>query len=86
MQRPGMIENVLAENPCQSKEGALHWDRQLCLGQWQWTKSGLWRPKKISQGEEGAKGRVRLLRARGSAELGQLRRACSWETEKWELR
>ena len=24
------------ENPCQSEGDALAWDRQLCLGQWQW--------------------------------------------------
>ena len=23
------------ENPCQSEHGALAWNRQLCLGQWQ---------------------------------------------------
>ena len=30
------------ENPCQSEEDALAWNRQLCLGQWQWTRKG-WR-------------------------------------------
>ena len=30
------------ENQCQSEEGALAWDRQLCLGQWQWRRNG-WR-------------------------------------------
>ena len=28
------------KNLCQSEEGALAWDRQLCLGQWQWTRKG----------------------------------------------
>ena len=32
MHNPGEIE----ENPCQSKEDALAWDRQLCPGQRQW--------------------------------------------------
>ena len=27
---------------CQSEEGALAWDRQLCLGQWQWMRK-VWR-------------------------------------------
>ena len=26
------------ENLCQSEEDASAWDRQLCLGQWQWTR------------------------------------------------
>ena len=46
---------MLAENPCQSEEGALHWDRQLCLGQWQWTKSGLWLSQEIQREERRSK-------------------------------
>ena len=75
MQRPGKIENVLTENPCQSGKSALSWDRQLCFGQWQWTKSGCGCRKKFSGGEGVTKGRARLLRARSSAELGPLRRS-----------
>ena len=37
----------VGENPCQSEEGALACDRQLCLGQGQWTNRGLWQPQKI---------------------------------------
>ena len=43
MQRPGKIEN-----PCQSEEGALAWDRQLYLAASEngskWTRRGLWQP------------------------------------------
>ena len=39
MQSPGEIEDKI---PCQSEEDALAEDRQLCLGQWQWTRRG-WR-------------------------------------------
>ena len=42
MQIPGKIEN-----PCQSEEGALAWDRQLYLGQRQWTRRGLWQLQEI---------------------------------------
>ena len=35
------------ENPCQSEEDALAWDRQLCLGQWQWTRRGWRQPHEI---------------------------------------
>ena len=47
--------------------------------------------KKFSKGEGGAKGPVRLLKARGSAELRKvslalLCRTFGWETEKCDLR
>ena len=35
------------ENPCQSEEDALAWDRQLCLGQWQWRWRGWRQPQEI---------------------------------------
>ena len=60
------------ENSCQSEEGAIAWDRQLCLGQSQWTLKGWRQPQEIQPGEEGAKGRVRLLRVHGSAELREV--------------
>ena len=37
------------ENPCQSEEGALAWDRQLCLDQWQWMRRGWRQPHEIQQ-------------------------------------
>ena len=40
MRRPGEIKDVKKENPYQSEEDALAWDRQLCLGQWQWRRKG----------------------------------------------
>ena len=35
------------ENPCQKEDAALAWDRQLCLGQWQWMKRGWRQPHEI---------------------------------------
>ena len=52
------------ENPCQSEEGALAWDRQLCLGQWRWMRKG-WRQLH----ERRAKECGSATGARGSAEL-----------------
>ena len=60
------------ENPCQSEEGALAWDRQLCLGQWQWTRTGWRQSQEIHRGERRAEGLVRLLKARGIAELSKV--------------
>ena len=37
------------ENPCQSEEGALAWDRQLCLGRSRWTRGGWRQPQKIQR-------------------------------------
>ena len=37
------------ENPCPSEEGALAWDRQLCLDQWRWTRIGWRQPQEIQQ-------------------------------------
>ena len=55
----------------ESEKGALALNRQLCLGQWQWTRKGLCKPRKFTR-KGGAKGRVRLFKARGSAELEQV--------------
>ena len=38
---------MYGRKPMQSEEGALAWDRQLCLGQWQWTRGGLYQPQEI---------------------------------------
>ena len=60
-------------NPCQSEEGALAWDRQLCLGQWRWTRRGWRQPQGIQwERERRAKGRVRLHRAHGTTELSEV--------------
>ena len=56
---------------CQNEGDALAWNRQLCVGRWQWTKRGLWQPRKIQLGKREAEKQTRLLRARGSAELGK---------------
>ena len=69
MQSPGEIEDKI---PCQSEEDALAWDRQLCLGQWQWTRRGWRQPQEIHRGRKRAKKRVRLHGARGSAELKEV--------------
>ena len=37
------------ENPCQSEEGALAWDRKLCLDQWRRTRRGWRQPQEIQQ-------------------------------------
>ena len=37
------------ENPCQSEEGALAWDRQLCLDQWRWARRGWRQPQEIQR-------------------------------------
>ena len=47
------------------------WDRQLCVGQWHWTRELCDSRKKFSEEERGAERRMRLLKARGSAELGK---------------
>ena len=54
-------------------EDALAWDKQLYLGQWQWTRRG-WRQQQENQlgKKDEKKGRVILLRARCSAELGKV--------------
>ena len=54
------------------QEKFLAWDRQLFLGQWQWTWRGLWHPRKLQRGRREADKEMRLIRARGSAELGQV--------------
>ena len=46
-----ILEHNVCKNPYQSEEGALAWDRWLCLGQCQWTSRGLWEPLKISRRE-----------------------------------
>ena len=42
------------------QEDALAWDRQLCLGQWQWREKVRGSRKKFSRREGRAEGRVRL--------------------------
>ena len=37
------------------EESALASDRQLCLGQWQWTRRTLWQPQKIQRERRGSK-------------------------------
>ena len=37
----------------QSEEGALAWDRQLCLTQWQRTRRGLWQLPEVQRGGMG---------------------------------
>ena len=37
------------ENPRLIEEGALAWDRQLCLGQWQWTRRSWRQPQEIQR-------------------------------------
>ena len=41
------------ENLWLSKESVLTWDRQLCLGHWQWTRRVLWQPREIHRGRKG---------------------------------
>ena len=56
----GIIEDVFQmegkkckeENPCQSKQDALAYDKQLCLGQWQWTRKGWRQLQKIQWGRK----------------------------------
>ena len=50
------------ENPCQNEEDTLAWERQLCLGQWQWTRRGRRQLQEIQRERKRAKGQVRLLR------------------------
>ena len=57
----------LGENPCQSEDGALAWNRQVCLGQWQWMRRGLWQPQKIQLGRRENRKRNETLQGRGSA-------------------
>ena len=45
----------VGENPCQSKEGTLAWDRQLCMGQWQWMRRSLWQSQQVQSGRRGSK-------------------------------
>ena len=40
------------ENPCQSEEDALAWDRQLCLDQWPWRRKDWRQPQEIQQGRK----------------------------------
>ena len=42
------------------------------MGQWQWTKRGLWQLLRIRRGKREQKKRMRLFRARGLGELGQV--------------
>ena len=55
MQRPGKIVRCEEESPCQSEEDPLAWDRQLCLGQWQWTRRGWRQLKEVQRGRKESK-------------------------------
>ena len=63
------------ENPCQSEEGALAWDRQLCLGQWQWTRRGWRQPHEIQR--EGRESKKTSETAQGTW-LGGTQRGSLW--------
>ena len=72
MQRPGMIESV-GKNLCQSEEGALAWDSHLCLGQWQWTRRGVWHPQEIQRGRRGSKSTSETPQ---DTQLGRAQKGC----------
>ena len=55
------------ENLCQSEEGASAWDRQLCLGQWQWKRKG-WRQSHEIQRERKESRRTNETPSRGEEE------------------
>ena len=50
----------------------LAWDKQLCVGQWQRTRRGLWKPLEIQWGKGGAQREERLVNPCGSAKLEQV--------------
>ena len=49
MRSPGEIEDVKKKIHARAREGALARDRQLCLGQWQWTRRGWRQPQEIQR-------------------------------------
>ena len=63
------------ENPCKSEVGALAWDRQLCLGQWQWTRRGWRQPQEIQRERKESKrtSETPLGTWLGGAQKGRLR-------------
>ena len=63
------------ENPCQSEEGALAWNKQLCLGQWQWTRRG-WRQSHEIQRERKESKRTREISQ--DTWLGEAQRGSLW--------
>ena len=62
----------VGENPYQSEEGALAWDRQLHLASGSGPGEVCGSHKKMIWGEGRAERGMRFLRAHGSAELGQV--------------
>ena len=71
MQKTKKDFKCVRENLCQSEEGALALrDRQLCAASGSGRGEVCGSREKFSGGEEGAQRGMRLLRARGSAELG----------------
>ena len=48
------------------------WDRQLCLGQWQWSRRGLWQLRETQLGRRGSRKNNETPQARGTAKLGQV--------------
>ena len=63
------------ENQCQSEEGALAWDRQLCLGQWQWTRRGWRQPQEVQWGRKESK---RTSETPSGTWLGGAQRGSLW--------
>ena len=52
MQNPGKIEDMKKKIHARARDAlALAWDRQLCLGQWQWRRRGCGSRKKFSGGK-----------------------------------
>ena len=74
------------DNPCQSEEGALAWDRQLCLDQWRRTRKGWRQPQEIQQVRKESK---RTSETPPSTWLGGAQRgslcASSWGPSKESL-
>ena len=62
------------ENPCQSEEGALAWDRQLFLGQWRRTRRGWRQPHEIQRERKDSKRTSETLQGTwyGGAQRGSL--------------
>ena len=77
------------ENPCQSEEDALAWDRQLCLDQWRWMRRGWRHPQGIQQERRESKRTSETPQSTwlGVAQLGSLWLCCTGplaETRKSE--
>ena len=70
MQKTKKDFKCVRENLCQSEEGAVALCGQLCVASGSGRGEVCGSREKFSGGEEGAQRGMRLLRARGSAELG----------------